>query len=140
MDWHEERLLIDGELVAAEGGATYETIDPATEEVLGVAADATVADAGRAIAAARRAFDTTDWSRDPAFRVRCIRQLHQALLDNVEHLREIIVHEVGAPVAITRGPQLEAPLDVLGWFGEAWPECVHWLDITSPLEGEVAAE
>src|SRR5215470_10306746 len=53
MKWHEERLLIDGDLVGASGGATYETIDPATEEVLGVAADATVGDAQQAIAAAR---------------------------------------------------------------------------------------
>ena len=49
---------------APPSGATYETINPATEEVLGVAADATVADAERSIAAARRAFDTTEWSRD----------------------------------------------------------------------------
>ncbi len=46
--WHEEQLLIDGKLVAAEGGATYENISPSTEEVLGVAADASVADADRA--------------------------------------------------------------------------------------------
>jgi aldehyde dehydrogenase (NAD+) len=118
MDWHEGRLLIDGELVPADGDATYETIDPATEEVLGVAAAATVADADRAIAAARRAFDTTDWSRDHAFRVRCLRQLHQALQDNVEHLREILVREVGAPVSSTAGPQLEAPIDIVRWYAD----------------------
>ncbi|HEX2737898.1 MAG TPA: aldehyde dehydrogenase family protein, partial [Acidimicrobiia bacterium] len=92
--WHEELLLIDGELVPASNGATYETVAPATEAVLGVAADATVSDAQRAIGAARRAFDTTEWSRDHALRVRCLRQLHQALRDNVEPLREILVHEV----------------------------------------------
>jgi len=42
--WHEDRLLVDGELVAAENGATYETISPATEAVLGTAADASVVD------------------------------------------------------------------------------------------------
>ena len=77
--WHEDRLLIDGELVPAERGATYETISPSTEAVLGTAADASIADAQRAIEAARRAFDTTGWSRDTALRVRCLRQLHQAL-------------------------------------------------------------
>jgi len=40
---------------------------PATEEVLGTAPEATVADADRAVAAARRAFDTTGWSTDAAF-------------------------------------------------------------------------
>jgi acyl-CoA reductase-like NAD-dependent aldehyde dehydrogenase len=116
--WHEDRLLIDGELVAAEGGATYDTISPSTEEVLGAAADATLADADAAIAAARRAFDTTDWSTNVELRQRCLRQLHQALLDNVEELRQIIVHEVGAPVQITEGPQLTGPIEVVRWYGE----------------------
>src|SRR3954471_13181058 len=98
MDWHEDRLLIDGELVAAEGGATYDTINPATEDVLGSSADATVGDAKRAIAAARRAFDTTEWSRDVGLRQRCLRQFHQALQQNFDALRDILVEEVGAPV------------------------------------------
>ena len=116
--WHEERLLIDGELVPAAGGATYETINPATEEVLGVAADATVDDARRAIAAARRAFDTTDWSRDHAFRVRCLRQLHQALLDNFEPLREILVQRGRRAGLEHDGPQLDGPTDVVGWYAD----------------------
>jgi len=116
--WHEDRLLIDGELVPAGKGATYETIDPATEAVLGTAADAAVDDAALAIAAARRAFDTTEWSRDRAFRVKCMRQLHKALLDNVEGLRDIIVHEVGAPVSSTSGPQLDAPIEIVGWYAD----------------------
>ncbi len=116
--WHEERLLIDGELVPAAGGATYETIDPATEAVLGVAADATLDDVQRAIGSARRAFDATQWSRDHAFRARCMRQLHQALLDNVEGLREVLVHEVGAPVSSTSGPQLEGPIAVVAWYAD----------------------
>ena len=49
----ESRLLIDGELVAGSAG-TFGTVNPATEEVLGVAADASTDDMGRAIEAARR--------------------------------------------------------------------------------------
>ena len=116
--WHEELLLIDGELVPASNGATYETVAPATEAVLGVAADATVSDAQRAIGAARRAFDATEWSRYHVLRVRCLRQLHQALRDNVEPLREILVHEVGAPVSSTSGPQLESPIEVVRWYAD----------------------
>ncbi len=116
--WHEDKLLIDGRLVAAENGRTYNTISPSTEEVLGTAADATVEDARHAIAAARRAFDTTEWSRDRDFRLHCLRQFHQALLANVEQLRQILVHEVGAPVATTSGPQLEAPIDIVGWYAD----------------------
>ena len=65
--------------------------------MLGVAADATADDMGAAIGAARRAFDETDWSTDVALRVRCIRQLQQAMRDNIEELRELTISEVGAP-------------------------------------------
>jgi hypothetical protein len=34
----EERLLIDGALVGAEGGQTYNVVNPATEEVAGIVA------------------------------------------------------------------------------------------------------
>lgn len=116
--WHEERLLIDGALVPAQGGASYETINPATEAVLGRAADASIADAERAIAAARRAFDSAEWSRNRELRVRCLRQLHAALQDNAEPLREILVKEVGAPVSSTHGPQLAGPTGVVGWYAD----------------------
>lgn len=59
-------LLIDGKLSDGRAG-TFPTVNPATEEVLGVAADADAEDMGRAIEAARRAFDSTDWSRIPNF-------------------------------------------------------------------------
>jgi acyl-CoA reductase-like NAD-dependent aldehyde dehydrogenase len=54
----EQRMLIDGGLTGAFGGAKFEVINPATEEVAGLAADGRPADFDRAIAAARRAFDT----------------------------------------------------------------------------------
>src|SRR3954447_18108213 len=76
------QLLIDGKLVAGSGG-TFPTINPATEEMLGVAADATPEDMGQAIAAARRAFDETDWSTNVELRVRCVRQLQDMLTENV---------------------------------------------------------
>jgi aldehyde dehydrogenase (NAD+) len=115
---HEDRLLIDGELVAAEAGATYDTISPSTEAVLGTAADATIADTEHAIAAARHAFDTTTWSRDTELRQRCLRQLHQALVDNAGMLSDILVHEVGAPVSIIGGAQLAGPTAVVRWYAE----------------------
>ena len=75
----ETRLFINGQLVPAASGRTYPNINPATEEVLGNVADAGPEDMERAIAAARRAFDTTDWSTNHAFRLRCLTQLRDAL-------------------------------------------------------------
>ena len=116
--WHSEQLLIDGELVDAEGGRTYETLNPATGEVLGTAADATQGDTDRAIAAARRAFDETDWATNPAFRATCLRQLHTKLIEHQEELRALIVAEVGAPLMLTSGPQLESPIGMVPFYAD----------------------
>ena len=76
----ETRLFIDGELVDAASGRTYPNVNPATEEVMGEVADAGPEDMERAIAAARRAFDETDWSTNHAFRHHCLQQLKDGLL------------------------------------------------------------
>ena len=105
----ESRMLIDGVLVAGEAG-TFANVNPATEEVLGEVADASHADMARAIDAARRAFDETDWSTDHGFRRRCLEQLQAALEDEREAMREELILEVGCPRMVTHGPQLDAPL------------------------------
>ena len=87
----ESRLLIDGALVDAAEGGRFDNVNPATEEVLGQTADATAVDMDRAIAAARRAFDDTSWSTDRAFRQRCLRQLHEAIVGEQEQLRAELV-------------------------------------------------
>jgi aldehyde dehydrogenase (NAD+) len=112
------QLLIDGELVPGGDGKTFTSINPATEEVIGEAADATVADTERAIAAARRAFDETDWSTEPKRRAEGLRQLASAMRDNLEELRELTVHEVGVPISMTTGPALEGPIQILDYYAD----------------------
>jgi aldehyde dehydrogenase (NAD+) len=114
----EERMLIDGSLVPSSSGSTYETINPATEDVLGVCADASPADLDRAIGAARRAFDETTWSTDTTFRVRCIRQLQQALMTKEDELRAMTIAETGSPVFFTRSAALDEPVASLGWVAD----------------------
>src|SRR6187455_1788477 len=93
----ESRMLIDGKLVEADSGATFDNVNPATEEVLGAVADGSAADMQRAIAAARRAFDETSWSTDHGFRQRCLDQLQEGLEAEREELREQLILEVGCP-------------------------------------------
>ena len=106
----ETRLYVDGRLRESSTGATAENVNPATEEVLGVTTDAGVADMDEAIAAARRAFDTTDWATDREFRKRCLLQLHEALQEEKEDIRAELIAEVGATVGMTYIAQLEWPL------------------------------
>ena len=61
------------------------------------------ADAEAAVAAARRAFDTTDWSTNTELRIRCLEQLHQALVDHRDELAELTIAEVGATPALIAG-------------------------------------
>ncbi|MEZ5737654.1 MAG: aldehyde dehydrogenase family protein [Novosphingobium sp.] len=112
----EWRMLIDGELVPSSSGAVFENFNPATGEVIGVTADGTREDFERAIAAARRAFDETDWSRDNALRARCLRQLHDALVRHAEEIRPLLVSEVGTPVWLTRDTLLDVPVDRLTYY------------------------
>jgi aldehyde dehydrogenase (NAD+) len=113
----EQRMLIDGKLVESKSGKQFDNINPATEEVLGQVADGGHEDMDDAIAAARRAFDESAWSTDKELRKRCMRQLQEALVEEQELLRAELVAEVGTPVLLTYGPQLDVPLSE----GLTWP-------------------
>ncbi|AKK29546.1 aldehyde dehydrogenase [Mycobacterium sp. EPa45] len=127
-------LFIDGKLVPG-GNGRYPTINPATEEVLGTAADADADDMSSAIDAARRAFDTTDWSTNTELRVRGIRQLRDAMKEHVEELREMTMAEVGAPRMLTSAAQLEGPVEDLSFSADT-AENYSWrqdLGVAAPM-------
>jgi aldehyde dehydrogenase (NAD+) len=112
----EARMLIDGKLTDAETGATFDNINPATEDVMGPIADGTKADMARAVEAARRAFDSTSWATDRELRKACIAQLQAAIESEQDELRDELVAEVGCPVLLTYGPQLDLPVrEALSW-------------------------
>ena len=114
----ERRNLIDGELVEASSGATFDNLNPATEKVIGQCADGTKEDADAAIAAARRAFDETAWSTDHAFRKRCLTQLYEALGEAREELRAIVVAEAGSPVLLTYSVQVDSTINDMPYWAE----------------------
>jgi aldehyde dehydrogenase (NAD+) len=113
----EERMLIDGELQHTPTGARFDVIHPASEQVAGQATDGTVEDMARAVGAARKAFDTSDWSRDVEFRYHCLTQLRDALDANKERLRRILITEVGCPVTVS-GSQIESPIEEVRHWAE----------------------
>jgi len=112
----DRRLLIDGRLVPAD--RTFPSINPATGAVIGHAPDASTEQAHEAIAAARRAFDATDWSTDVELRIRCLDQLHTALVEHADELRELTIAEVGATLALTQGAQLDDPIKIVRFYAD----------------------
>ncbi|WP_408066452.1 aldehyde dehydrogenase family protein [[Mycobacterium] crassicus] len=103
-------MLIAGELVRAAAGAQFDNVSPATGRILGATANADSADMDRAIGAARRSFDDTDWSTNRALRRRCLEQLQSALEAEREDLRTELIAETGCPVMTTQLAQLDWPL------------------------------
>ena len=133
----ESRLFINGELVAAADAATYPNINPATEACMGEVADAGTADMDAAIAAARAAFDGTDWSTHHAFRLQCLKQLRAGLKKHMEDCKQMIAAETGSPLAICgdSGPQCEVPIGFMDYTIAVLPD-FEWsrnIGIAEPL-------
>jgi aldehyde dehydrogenase (NAD+) len=112
----QRQMLIDGQLVP--GTRTFTSLNPATGEELGQAPDATADDATTALVAARRAFDETSWSTDLDLRLECLRQLHRALTEHREELRELLIAEVGSSRQLTHGAQLDEPIDLVRYYAD----------------------
>ncbi len=129
------QLLIDGKLTPSSDGATYPILNPATGAEIGQAPDATAADVEAAVAAARRAFDETDWSTNHELRVRCLRQLHEALLATADDFRALTRAEVGMPDFMVGAAGFDAPVEGLKWVADL-AESYEWesdLGVASPM-------
>lgn len=90
------RMLIGGALDA--GSATFDVVNPANEQVIGSAPDATPADLDRAVAAARSAFP--GWAATPIDQRRAyLNAVAQAILANIDPLKRLLTSEQGKPHA-----------------------------------------
>ncbi len=114
-DYAEQRLYINGEMCDAEGGRTYNNVSPITEEVIGVAADASLSDAGRALAAARDAFDNSDWSSDHAKRIGALRRFVGELENALDDMKAATMAENGCTKFFADGPQCAGPVSMSSW-------------------------
>ena len=103
----EGKLYIDGKLRSAAGGKTYDNIGPWTGEVVGQAADASADDVNEAIAAARRAFDMTDWSTNRTLRYELMKKYRDLLYANRDKLVHIARHEVGSAIGAAFRAQID---------------------------------
>ncbi|MGH9197279.1 MAG: aldehyde dehydrogenase family protein, partial [Acidimicrobiia bacterium] len=128
-DYIEPRMLIDGKLVDAQSGKTFEVVNPATEEVIGSCANGSVEDASLAIEAARRAFDETDWATNAAFRKTCLQQLQKGLNEEREDIRALSIAEAGAPFLLTFSVHTDTAINDLSWFIEQTESFEYEVDL-----------
>ena len=121
----EAKLYIDGVVRSAAGGKTYDNIGPWTGEVVGKAAEASPDDVNAAIAAARRAFDETDWSTRHSFRLELLTRYRDLLLANRDKLVQIARHEAGSALGAAFSAQVAGALEGASGLIEAFPS-VKW--------------
>jgi betaine-aldehyde dehydrogenase len=92
----QHRFFIGGDFVPPHGDERIEVINPATEEVTGSVPRAVAADMDDAVAAARTAFDETDWPhRPPAERADLLRAVAKRLEERNDEIARIITDENG---------------------------------------------
>ncbi len=97
--------FIGGEWRDSSGGL-FEVKSPANGELLYRAQRSTVEDARAAIAAARAAFETTEWRDDPNVRTAALFKLAAAVQEHHQDLATLLTRESGKPFPISRGEAL----------------------------------
>jgi len=111
------QLLIDGEWCDAVSGKTFDTFDPATEEVITSVAEPDAADVDRAVGAARRAFDAGPWSTmRAAERARVLNRLAAVLVAHEDEIVALESLDGGKPVAAVRRQDFPAVVDCLEYY------------------------
>ena len=101
------RLIIDGKEVDARDGASFETVSPATNEVIGVVPKAGTADAVAAIEAAHRAFESGPWGRvTPLERSRVLHRMADILRERVDEISRLETMNSGKIIVESRGDVL----------------------------------
>jgi phenylacetaldehyde dehydrogenase len=130
-----KRLLIGGEWVEAASGRTFESLNPATGDVLAEIAWGDVEDIDRAVRAARRAFEEGAWRRMTASdRGKLIWRIGDLILANLEELAELETLDNGKPIGIARVADVPLAADLFhymaGWAtkitGDTFPISVPY--------------
>jgi acyl-CoA reductase-like NAD-dependent aldehyde dehydrogenase len=124
-----KHLLINGKWVAAKSGKTFETYNPANEEVLALAAEGDKADVGEAVKAARRAFEAGKWpSMGPHQRARYLLKIADLIEQRKDELATLETLNNGMAISLARA-MVAGAVDVFryyaGWatkiYGETNP-------------------
>jgi acyl-CoA reductase-like NAD-dependent aldehyde dehydrogenase len=97
-----KQLLIGGAWAPAHSGRTFETLDPATGQVLARVASAGEQDVDLAVAAARRAFEAPSWADiTPYERSRVLLQIADVVEEHAEELAVLDSLDMGGPLWMT---------------------------------------
>lgn len=129
------QMLIDGQLTDAENGAVFQSLSPADQSPLASVPQASVADAERAVQAARSAFDMGVWrNADGATRARTLNRIADLLEANLEEIARLEASDQGKPVGYARALEIPAVIDCFRYFA-GWADKIYGETIPVPSSG-----
>jgi acyl-CoA reductase-like NAD-dependent aldehyde dehydrogenase len=119
------KLFIDNQFVDAVSGRTFETVDPSTEEVLTTVAEGDKADIDKAVAAARRAFETGPWPKMSAReRGRFLLRVAGLIEKHADELARLESLDNGKPISETSAVDIPQAAEVFAYYG-GWADKVY---------------
>lgn len=125
--------FIDGQWRPAVSGKTFETINPATEQVICEVAEGDKADIDAAVKAARKAFERGPWSRmDARDRGRVMFRLADLIENEIDELAALETLDNGKPIREARYADLPLVIDVLRYYA-GYADKIH--GATIPIRG-----
>ena len=119
-----KQLLIGGKWVAAKSGRTFESVNPANEEVLAIIAEGGQADIDDAVKAARKAFDEGKWpAMGPHQRTRLLLKIADLMEQHADELATLETLDNGIPLAITKG-MVTGAIETFRYYA-GWPTKIY---------------
>lgn len=122
-------MYINGEFVDADKGETTQSLCPADQKVLATFPKATEADVQKAVAAAKLAFESTDWSnvRQSVERGRLLREIGKQIREQLDDLSETESLDSGKTITETNLIDVHMAADTFEYFA----------DLATQIHGEV---
>ena len=125
--------LIGGRQVASASGATFEAINPATNQLLAQVAACGADEVNLAVRSARQAFEQGPWARmAPVARKRILLRLSELLLAHREELALLDSLNMGKPVMDAYTIDVPGAAGVFAWYGEALDKVYDQVAPTAP--------
>lgn len=117
MDMDRNAFFIGNEWLAPSSSRTFDIINASTEEVIATVPEAMEADVDRAVAAARHAFDHSEWPRMTATaRAAVMRRFMAALASRSAALAEAVSLQNGMPIALSTVLEGQFSLGIVDYY------------------------
>lgn len=117
LDKRTHQILIGGNWSDCESGETFDTLDPATGEIIGKLQRANGADVDKAVTAARSAFETGAWpAMTPMERSQLLWKIADLIEANIDELAELETLDQGKALYVGRWAEIPGAVAQFRYF------------------------